>query len=132
MNPPDRLSRVLDRALRRAALARDSKAALKRKSLAKTTSEDYAARLAEKHLYRGLLSDERFDGLRFRWYFTHIQTDIDLDQLRSWIDKKVVEEDRRARKTAALARTPPKDLPSEMAPAEQGSAPEARPEVRAE
>jgi|SRR5580700_523061 len=126
MEPKDRLSRILDRALRRAALARDSKAALKRKSLAKSTSEDYAARLAEKHLYRGLLSDERFDGLRFRWYFSHIQTDIDLDQLRSWIDSKVVEEDRRARKTASLAAPPASRPQSGVAPAEPSPPSEAR------
>ena len=89
----DRLSRVLDRALRRAYLTKQARAKLVRRSKEQEIADDYAKRLAEKYLYRSLLSEERFDGLRFRWYFQHVQKDVPLDELRAWIDKKVVEDD---------------------------------------
>jgi len=93
----DRLQIILKRALHRAALAREAKKKLKGKIQAEAIAEDYANRLAEKHLYRQLLSDERMDGLRFRWFFTRIQKDTSLDELRLWIDHKIIEEDSHAK-----------------------------------
>lgn len=88
----DRLQRVLSRALHRADLTRQAKKKLVQKTKEQIIAEDYAQRLAEKHLIRGLLSEERMDGLRFRWYFTHVNKDTPLDELRAWIDAKVLKE----------------------------------------
>ena len=89
---PDRLTAVLQRALKRAAEIRQAKAKAKVKSADLLIAEDYAHRLAEKSLYRRLLSDERLDGFRFRWYFTTVDKSLDLDQLREWIDSRIAEE----------------------------------------
>jgi len=89
---PDRLQALLNRALHRAAVVKTAKAKLREKSEAERIAEDYGRRLAEKHLYRQLLNDERMDGLRFRWYFTHIEKSTGLDELRNWIDSKIAQE----------------------------------------
>ncbi len=88
----DRLSFILKRALHRASITKQARAKLVRRSKDREIADDYARRLAEKYLYRNLLSEERFDGLRFRWYFSNVQKDIPLDELRAWIDKKVVDD----------------------------------------
>lgn len=87
---------LLKRALHRATVAEAAKQRPQKHSSTKNVSEDYANRLAEKHLYRQLLSDDRQDAMRFRWYFTHIKKDTPIDELRVWLDHKIIEEDRRA------------------------------------
>lgn len=49
---------------------------------------DYAQRLAERAKFRRLLSDDRLDGERFRFYVEHF-ADSDLDTFRGWIDSKM-------------------------------------------
>lgn len=88
----DRLAHILDRARKRAALLASVKAKSKVKSKDEQIAEDYAERLAEKHRFRQLLEDIRLDGMRFRWYFQHIDKSTNLDQLRGWIDNKIAEE----------------------------------------
>jgi hypothetical protein len=61
-------------------------------------SQDYAERLAEKAVFRRLLSDEALDGVRFRWLFSNEMipryTDerTSLDSFRKWIDSMIAEE----------------------------------------
>lgn len=91
----DRLHHILRKALHRSSLTQQAKKKLEEKSDAESVSEDYAKRLAEKHLYRQLLTDDRQDAMRFRWYFTRIKRDMPLDELRAWLDHKIIEEDSR-------------------------------------
>ena len=91
----ERLQRILVRARHRAGLEAAARRALKQKRKAKTVAEDYADRLAEKALYRRLLEDFRLDGMRFQFYFTRISKDVDLTELRAWIDAKIAEETKR-------------------------------------
>jgi hypothetical protein len=58
------------------------------------TSADYAARLAEKALFRRLLNDEQLDAARFRWWFTqpHNRDAYDLDGWRGRIDAQMLKE----------------------------------------
>jgi hypothetical protein len=98
----DRLAAVLDRAKRRAALHQQTKRRLLGRRSDKSVSEDYAGRLAEKARFRELLTDQRLDGLRFRWYFEHIETSMPLEDLRSWIDSKIAKEDARAQTHEAV------------------------------
>lgn len=95
----DPLSRVLSRALRRAEAKEAAEKKLREKAQATRISEDYARRLIDKATFRRLLSDERMDGLRFRWYVSNVMKNMDMDQLRLWIDAKIAEEDSRARNT---------------------------------
>lgn len=97
----DKLQSVLARAQKAASLAQQ--AVLKerlRKKFARQAiqnrevSEDYAQRLQDRSIYRGLLADDRLDAGRFRWYFTQIENTIPLDQLRHWIDSKMIKEQR--------------------------------------
>lgn len=89
----DRFHNILRRALHRAELTQQVKLKVKKKSKEEETAEDYARRLAEKHLYRQLLEDDRQDAMRFRWYFTHINRSTPLDELRVWIDHKILKEE---------------------------------------
>jgi hypothetical protein len=111
----DRLHHILRRALHRAELTHKAKKKLKQKTEAEMISEDYAKRLADKALYRRLLSDERFDGLRFRWFFQNIQKDTPLEELRVWIDSKIIEED--THHVRSPKRHPPLPPRSEDSPA---------------
>lgn len=88
----DRLHQILRRALHRADLAKQVKQKVKKKDWDAEIAEDYADRLAEKHKYRVLLMDDRQDAMRFRWYFLHIKKDTPLDELRAWIDHKILED----------------------------------------
>lgn len=99
----DRLHHILKRALYRSEITKQAKERLRKNSAGKSVSEDYADRLAEKYLYRQLLSDARLDALRFRWYFTHIKKDTPLEELRCWIDHKIIEEDTRHAKPSRSA-----------------------------
>lgn len=91
-----RLKQILVRAKRNAALTAEAKRKLKAANRDKSVAEDYADRLAERAKFRELLSQERMDGWRFRWYFTNIQTDHSLEELRAWIDSKVAAEEKAA------------------------------------
>lgn len=55
---------------------------------AEAISEDYAKRLQDRARFRALLSDDRLDGERFRWYCQHF-TDGDLNSMRVWIDERM-------------------------------------------
>jgi hypothetical protein len=79
--------------MQRANEVEEAKRARAGKSEAERIAEDYAKRLAEKALYRELLSQESQDGMRFRWYFTRIKKDTPLDELRVWIDAKINREE---------------------------------------
>ena len=89
----DRLNRILFRALHAADVAAEERRQAKQKSEADAIAEDYARRLAEKHLYRELLSGDPQDGMRFRWYFTHIKKDVELNELRDWIYRRIENDD---------------------------------------
>lgn len=58
------------------------------------TSADYAARLAEKALFRRLLTSDELDASRFRWWFTqpHNREAYDLDGWRRRIDSQMLKE----------------------------------------
>lgn len=91
----DRFHHILRRALHRAELTSLARQKIKKKSAEEEITEDYAERLAEKYKYRELLANDRQDAMRFRWYFTHIKRDTPLDELRAWLDHKIIEEDSR-------------------------------------
>jgi hypothetical protein len=71
-------------------------------------SQDYAERLAEKAIFRRLLSSEAMDGLRFRWlvkfvkeaaiygqdWITFSKEFENIDSLRKWIDDSIAKEER--------------------------------------
>ena len=84
------------------ALKKQLKSKWKRKAEEQNRiAEDYAQRLAERARFRRLLADEAQDGLRFRWYFEHIENSIPLDQLRSWIDAKMLQSEAKEKKNVA-------------------------------
>lgn len=95
-NGLSRLQVILTRAKRAAALTKTARQKLRAANRDRKVSEDYADRLAEKAKFRKLLTDEQMDGWRFRWYFTHVQKDLPLEQLREWIDAKVATEEEAA------------------------------------
>lgn len=51
--------------------------------------DDYPAKLAEKARLRALLNSSQFDGERFRFWFTRIDTRFSLDEWRKRIDDKI-------------------------------------------
>lgn len=82
---------------RQKALKRSLKDKWKRKQAEQAAvAADYARRLAERAKFRALLSQEAQDGLRFRWYFEHIENTVPLDQLRRWIDAKMAKEEKKS------------------------------------
>lgn len=91
--PGDPLRSLLDRALKRASVAKQAelKKVLLRKHAkhiadAHAISEDYASRLQDKATFRRLLSDDPLDAARFRWYFEHWKNTRPIDEVRKWID----------------------------------------------
>ena len=73
---------------------------LKARDERRLISEDYAGRLAEKAIFRNLLAEHRLDAERFVWYFTHIENQQSLDDVRRWIDGKL-EKERCSRSSAS-------------------------------
>lgn len=59
-------------------------------------SQDYANRLAERALFRGLLADDRLDAARFRFWFTRPFNveHYSLDGWRERIDAQMLKEER--------------------------------------
>lgn len=92
----DRLHQIMRRALHRAELNAKVKKKVQAKDWDAAIAEDYADRLAEKYRFRELLAQDCQDAMRFRWYFTHIKRDTPLDELRAWLDHKILEEDKSA------------------------------------
>jgi len=94
----DRLLDILARAKHRADIETSAKKRARTRRTAESAADEHAARLAKQHRIRQLLADDRFDGMRFRWFFTRVQKDIPLDQLRGWVDSKIREEEERAKR----------------------------------
>lgn len=86
----DPLLRVLNRAKARAAEISREQSVAAGKASDSAIAADFAARLAEKARFRTLLSDDRLDAERFRYYFTHIHDGTEtLDSFRRWIDGRM-------------------------------------------
>lgn len=95
------LSQSLAHTNRMRRAAEESKSAKSRTEV----SQDYAERLAEKAVFRRLLSDEALDGIRFRFLFQkgipHVwamwveQPGFSLDLFRKYLDAQIVEEERK-------------------------------------
>jgi hypothetical protein len=97
----DELSRFLSEAQRRADSLKMRARYKEARQQNLSVSEDYAERLAEKAVFRRLLSDEALDGVRFRWLLARNRVllgthDCDtLDQIRKWIDSEISENENR-------------------------------------
>lgn len=98
----DSLDELLASALRQSARIRKTSAQQAAFRDTRAVSEDYASRLAERAVFRRLLSDEALDGVRFRFLFTrylsfpksgHIGTFQDLDSMRKYIDQEISREE---------------------------------------
>ena len=54
-------------------------------------AEDFISRLADRRRSRLALADDRLDGQRFRYWFTHcVGDEISLDDWRKLIDQKII------------------------------------------
>lgn len=88
--PADPLTRLLSRAKARAYEVEKQKLLVSSTASDSAIAADFAARLAEKARFRTLLSDDRLDAERFRYYFTHIHDGTEtLDSFRRWIDGRM-------------------------------------------
>src|SRR5271169_6735084 len=77
----DDLEDLLSSAVQHANRLRARVAVKRVQRTAREVSQDYAERLAEKAVFRRLLSDEALDGVRFRWLIENRRrwNDIGLD-----------------------------------------------------
>ncbi len=104
----DDLEDLLSSAVQHANRLRARVAVKRVQRTAQEVSQDYAERLAEKAVFRRLLSDEALDGVRFRWLCNHRLMDgsvafldsnhnilsfQEIDKFRKYIDNEIVKEE---------------------------------------
>jgi hypothetical protein len=114
------LEDLLSSAVRRAKRIQRQVSVRRTQRSATEVSQDYAERLAEKAMFRRLLSDEALDGVRFRWLYTALDANppqvggarlcfgfrsgvrgfSSIESLRKFIDEQITKEETSSGPTA--------------------------------
>lgn len=115
----DKLFQILVRCQRKAELLKAAERVEADLRYERQIAEDYAQRLEEKAKFRRLLADDRLDAARFRFYFTQIETKLELDQLRTWLDGKMEKFDATNSRLAITAQAPASPSPNPTSPGHQ-------------